>query len=66
MTQSEGFGKRQLFEILDGLEEETRPLMLEARARFVKEKGDAALKPYNMGCAFHTQGIEFPHNIPSS
>lgn len=51
VTQSEGFGKRQLFEILDGLEEETRPLMLEARARFVKEKGDAALQPYNMGFA---------------
>jgi len=49
VTQAEGFSKRRLFEILDGLEQETRPLMLEARERLAKEKGPAALEPYNMG-----------------
>lgn len=48
MTAAEGFGKRRLFEILDGLEAQTAPLMREARERLAKEKGAAALEPYNM------------------
>ena len=47
VTQAEGFGKEALFEILDTLEAGTRPLMLEARARLAKEKGDSALEPWN-------------------
>ena len=39
VTQSEGFGKKRLFEMLDELEERTRPTMEKARANLVKEKG---------------------------
>jgi hypothetical protein len=51
VTQAEGFGKLRLFEILDGLEARTRPLMEAARARVAAEKGAAALQPWNMGHA---------------
>lgn len=49
VTQAEGFGKDALFKILDTLEQGTRSLNLAARARLAKEKGEAALEPYNMG-----------------
>ena len=49
VTQAEGFGKKALFEILDTLEVGTRPLMEEARARLAREKGPAALEPWNTG-----------------
>ena len=49
VTQAEGFGKAALFEILDTLEEGTRPIMMGARARLAKEKGDDALEPWNTG-----------------
>lgn len=39
--------KAKLFEILDGLEKRTRPLMDQARARLAAEKGAAALEPWN-------------------
>jgi hypothetical protein len=51
VTQAEGFGKLRLFEILDGLEARTRPLMEAARARVAAEKGAAALQPWNLGHA---------------
>jgi hypothetical protein len=40
-----------LFEILDDLEEKTRPIMVEARQRLAKEKGESALEPHNIGYA---------------
>eukprot|EP00193_Tetraselmis_chui_P018148 CAMPEP_0177782156 /NCGR_PEP_ID=MMETSP0491_2-20121128/18288_1 /TAXON_ID=63592 /ORGANISM="Tetraselmis chuii, Strain PLY429" /LENGTH=772 /DNA_ID=CAMNT_0019302379 /DNA_START=172 /DNA_END=2490 /DNA_ORIENTATION=- len=43
------FGKGRLFEILGGLEEKTRPLMEEARQALANDKGEEALKPWNMG-----------------
>mmetsp|Transcript_27964 Transcript_27964/g.82224 ORF Transcript_27964/g.82224 Transcript_27964/m.82224 type:complete len:689 (-) Transcript_27964:163-2229(-) len=48
VTQAEGFGKGALFEILDRLERDTRPIMEEARARFAEEKGEDALLPWNI------------------
>mmetsp|Transcript_36260 Transcript_36260/g.91287 ORF Transcript_36260/g.91287 Transcript_36260/m.91287 type:complete len:637 (-) Transcript_36260:178-2088(-) len=47
VTQSEGFSKARLFEILDTLETGTRGLLEEARKRLVEEKGEAALQPWN-------------------
>lgn len=49
VTAAEGFGKKRLFEILDGLEQQTRDLTHQARARLAKEKGEKALEPWNMG-----------------
>jgi hypothetical protein len=49
VTTTEGFGKERLFEILGGLEEKTRPLMEEARQALANDKGEEALKPWNMG-----------------
>ncbi|KAG2489329.1 hypothetical protein HYH03_012161 [Edaphochlamys debaryana] len=51
VTQAEGFGKRRLFEIMDGLEAQTRPIMEAARERLAREKGASALEPWNMGWA---------------
>ncbi len=51
VTQAEGFGKVRLFEILDGLEARTRPLMAAARAGVAAAKGEAALQPWNLGHA---------------
>lgn len=49
VTQAEGFGKNRLFEILDKLERDTRPLMETARANFANEKGGPdALLPWNI------------------
>lgn len=49
VTQAEGFGKDALFDILDTLEEGTRPIMESARQRFADEKGgESALEPYNL------------------
>jgi len=39
--------KDKLFEILDGLEKRTRPLMESARARLAAAKGASALEPWN-------------------
>lgn len=48
VTNAEGFGKIALFEILDTLEEGTRPILESARKRFVQEKGgDSTLEPWN-------------------
>jgi len=57
VTTTEGFGKGRLFEILGGLEEQTRPLMEAARKELATQKGEAALCPWNMGY-FLTGDIE--------
>ena len=49
VTQSEGFGKAQLFAMLDDLEQRTRSTMEAARARLASEKGPEALEPWNTG-----------------
>jgi hypothetical protein len=49
VTQAEGFSKARLFEILDGLRDETKPLLAAARAALAKDKGEAALEPWNTG-----------------
>ena len=51
VTQAEGFGKAELFKILDTLEAGTRPLMKEARARLEADKGASALQPWNSAFA---------------
>jgi hypothetical protein len=49
VTQAEGFGKEELFKILDTLEEGSRPIMEKARERFAAEKGGpSSLKPWNL------------------
>lgn len=48
---AEGFSKRQLFEILDDLEIQSRPIMEAARKTLASQKGDKALQPYNMSHA---------------
>lgn len=47
VTNAEGFNKAKLFEILDGLEEGTRPLMEEARKELERRFGKGALDPWN-------------------
>jgi hypothetical protein len=47
VTNAEGFGKKKLFGILDGLEEGTRPLMVKARQELEKRHGKQALDPWN-------------------
>jgi len=49
VTQAEGFNKTRLFEMLDVLEKETRPLMVAALERVKADKGEDALKPWNLG-----------------
>lgn len=49
VTNSEGFDKKTLFEILDGLEEGTRPLMIKARKVLEEKHGKMALNPWNTG-----------------
>lgn len=47
VTNAEGFNKAKLFEILDGLEEGTRPLMVEGRQELERRFGKSALDPWN-------------------
>lgn len=51
VRNAEGFSKQRLFEILDGLEEGTRPLMLRAREELERRHGASALLPWNTGHA---------------
>jgi hypothetical protein len=51
VTNAEGFGKKKCFEMLDGLEEATRPLMHAAREKLQREKGDDATKAWNTAFA---------------
>eukprot|EP00956_Cyclotella_meneghiniana_P004313 scaffold5294_cov72-Cyclotella_meneghiniana.AAC.20 len=48
VSNAEGFGKLELFKILDTLEQGTRPIMEEARIKFADEKGADALEPWNL------------------
>lgn len=47
VTNAEGFGKLKLFDILDGLEKATRPLMDKARKELERRHGKEALEPWN-------------------
>jgi hypothetical protein len=47
VTNAEGFNKAKLFEILDGLEVGTRPLMVEGRQELERRFGKSALYPWN-------------------
>lgn len=47
VTNAEGFGKIKLFEILDGLEKGTRPIMESALKELAARHGEEALKPWN-------------------
>ena len=49
VTNSEGFGKDKLFEILDTLEQGTRPIMVKARQELEQRFGKEALEPWNTG-----------------
>eukprot|EP01083_Nonionella_stella_P009163 26509_1 len=49
VQNAEGFSKAQLFEILDGLEEGTRPLMVKARQELQERHGASVLQPWNTG-----------------
>eukprot|EP00521_Asterionellopsis_glacialis_P016612 CAMPEP_0195294444 /NCGR_PEP_ID=MMETSP0707-20130614/15012_1 /TAXON_ID=33640 /ORGANISM="Asterionellopsis glacialis, Strain CCMP134" /LENGTH=649 /DNA_ID=CAMNT_0040355425 /DNA_START=84 /DNA_END=2033 /DNA_ORIENTATION=- len=49
VTNAEGFNKARLFEILDGLEKGTKPLMEEGRKELQRRFGDDALHPWNTG-----------------
>mmetsp|Transcript_29217 Transcript_29217/g.72262 ORF Transcript_29217/g.72262 Transcript_29217/m.72262 type:complete len:624 (-) Transcript_29217:202-2073(-) len=51
VTNAEGFSKAKCFEMLDGLEAATAPLMHKALAKLEAEKGADALKPWNMSYA---------------
>lgn len=48
---TEAMTKRELFEILEGLEQRTRPLAVAARERLASLKGEDALKPWNRPAA---------------
>lgn len=47
VTNAEGMSKEKLFEILDGLEEGTRPIMEVSRKELEKRHGAKALEPWN-------------------
>ncbi|KAJ3208063.1 hypothetical protein HDU82_002993, partial [Entophlyctis luteolus] len=49
VTAAEGFGKRTLFPILEKLVERSKNIRDKALSTLAKEKGELALKPWNMG-----------------
>jgi hypothetical protein len=49
VTQAEGFGKHQLFTILDTLKEGSDGILKKARDQLAAEKGTSALEAWNMG-----------------
>ena len=51
VTQAEGFSKARCFEMLDGLESATRPILDAALAKLKADKGEDALKPWNISYA---------------
>jgi len=51
VTQAEGFDKKTCFEMLDGLEKATRPILENALTKLESEKGKDALKPWNLAYA---------------
>jgi len=54
VSQAEGFNKKKLFSILEGLEERSRPLLQKALTDLAREKGADATLPYNM--AYYLSG----------
>jgi hypothetical protein len=58
VSAAEGFGKDQLFSILDDLEKETRPLVLKAREELIKRHGETSLQPWNTGYMMSGSVIE--------
>ena len=51
VTQAEGFNKARCFEMLDGLEAATKPILDKALAKLKEDKGEDALKPWNLSYA---------------
>tara|TARA_B110000977_G_scaffold176155_1_gene231535 strand:- start:13631 stop:15409 length:1779 start_codon:yes stop_codon:yes gene_type:complete len=51
VTQAEGFDKETCFEMLDGLEKATKPLLDVALKKLESEKGADSLKPWNLSYA---------------
>ena len=51
VTQAEGFDKKTCFEMLDGLEKATRPILDDALKKLEADKGADALKPWNLSYA---------------
>jgi len=49
VTNSEGFGKQKLFDILDTLEQGTRPILEQALKELEERFGKTALEPWNTG-----------------
>ncbi|KAI3435664.1 hypothetical protein D9Q98_001722 [Chlorella vulgaris] len=49
VRQAEGFSLETLFDMLDGLEQQTRPIMEAARKTLAEQKGADALQPWNTG-----------------
>lgn len=49
VTNAEGFGKIKLFEMLDGLEKGTRPIMVQARQELIARYGEDVVDPWNTG-----------------
>jgi Zn-dependent oligopeptidase len=47
VTNAEGMSKKKLFEILDGLESGTRPILDSSRKELEKRHGSDALEPWN-------------------
>jgi hypothetical protein len=57
VTNSEGFGKDKLFQILDTLEQGTRPILEKAREELERRFGKEALEPWNTG---FMMSVSFP------
>lgn len=60
---AEGFSKSKLFEILDGLEQGTRPIMIQAHEELARRHGPDALQPWNMSYKWPVQLL--PRWIPT-
>lgn len=56
VTNSEGFGKEKLFQILDTLEQGTKPILKQARDELEKRFGREALEPWNTGFMISVSG----------
>ncbi|KAJ3306553.1 hypothetical protein HDV03_004682 [Kappamyces sp. JEL0829] len=51
VQQAEGLTKRKLFEILDDLEQKSKPIMVQSLERLARLKGPSALLPWNLSIA---------------
>lgn len=59
VTNSEGFGKEKLFQILDTLEQGTRPILKQAREDLEQRFGKEALEPWNSGFMISVSATRF-------